>query len=194
MDNTKLKKKEDIEYIFDKLKGELEGKVTLLQVPLRQSIAANIETLKILQSWGFEGVYICLSYPAIELVWLFEKEGLDIDKIFFIDGISRMYASKELEKNVEYIPSPMGTEAISNALRRTLSEMKAEKRFVFLDSITTVLLYNSFQQTMQFSNFITETLKQEQVLGVIISVSRGPVNDTLFNQLRKISDEIVFLE
>jgi hypothetical protein len=71
--------------------------------------------------------------------------------------------------------------------------MKAPKKFVFLDSITTVLLYNSLERTLKFSEFLTSSLKRLQVAGVMVSVSKGFANDNLIKELTKMSNEVIKL-
>jgi archaellum biogenesis ATPase FlaH len=65
------------------------------------------------------------------------------------------------------------------------------KQFVFLDSITTVLLYNSLPRTLEFSNFLTNTLRESKVVGMVVSVSKGITNEKLFKELEKASDEVI---
>lgn len=69
-----------------------------------------------------------------------------------------------------------------------------EKKCVFLDSITTVLLYNSLPRTIRFSQFLTQTLKKIGVDGVMVSIAKGATTDKLITELSKLCDEVINIE
>lgn len=166
--------------------------VLLIDAPVEYSFKINSESIKILQEMGYTGVYITFSKPAIELREKFEEDiDIDIDKLFFIDGISKMWGAKELEEKAEYVSGPIDLPNLKSVIYKIFNKIESDKKFVLLDSITTILLYNSLSNTLQFSHFLIETLKKERVLGVIVSVSRGVTNEKLIGELEKLSDEVI---
>lgn len=168
------------------------GWVALIQVPMEKTMEVNIESIKILQSLGYEGVYITLSKDYVELSQLFREKGVDMGRLAFIDGVSQMYGIGAVDSpNVKYISGPISLDGIVAAITDIVPAMKAEKKFVFLDSITTVLLYNSLERTLKFSEFLTTSLKRLNVAGVMVSVSKGFANDNLIKELSKMSNEII---
>jgi len=176
---------------YEKLKQDW---VTLLQVPVEKSMLANIEAIKVLQSMGYKGIYITLSKDYISLAEMFKNNGIDLDQLTFIDGISQMYGIKEVSApNVVYVEGPLSTDAITESIVKISPTIKEDKKFVFLDSITTVLLYNSLERTMKFSQFFSETLKKLSLVGIVVSVSKGVTNEELINELEKLADEVVDL-
>ena len=137
-----------------------QGWVTLLEVPIDESMKVNIEAIKVLQSMGYEGIYITLSKDYIELSKLFREAGIDLGKLTFIDGISQMYGIEKADApNVTYVAGPISIDAISETISKIATSIQKAKKFVFLDSITTVLLYNSLERTVKFSQFLSEALK-----------------------------------
>jgi KaiC/GvpD/RAD55 family RecA-like ATPase len=176
---------------FSKLK---HGWVSLLQIPVENSMEVNIESIKVLQSLGYEGVYITLSKDYVELTKIFREHDLDMGKLAFVDGVSQMYGIGAVDApNVNYISGPISLDGIVAAITDIIPAIKSEKKFVFLDSITTVLLYNSLDRTLKFSEFLTTSLKRLQVAGVVTSVSKGFANDSLIKELTKMSDEVIKL-
>jgi len=172
-----------------------QGWVTLLLVPVEKGMTVNVEAIRVLQSMGYEGIYVTLSKDYIELAKLFRKEKIDMGKLAFIDGISQMYGVQEVEApNVTYVSGPLSIDAIAESIRKTAPTIEETKKFVFLDSITTVLLYNSLDRTMRFSQFLTETLKTLKLVGIVVSVSRGFANETLLRSLSKLADEVINLQ
>lgn len=178
----------------DKLSKLTDGWVTLLEIPVERAVEINVTALKVLQEMGYEGVYITLSKDYIELSKLFREKGIDMGKIAFIDGISQMYGVSEVTSpNVTYVSGPLSIDALSDAVTNRVGTMKAEKKFVFLDSITTILLYNSLEKTIEFSNFITDSFKKMKVVGIVVSISRGFTNEKLIAELTKVSNQTIEL-
>jgi KaiC/GvpD/RAD55 family RecA-like ATPase len=176
---------------FSRLKS---GWVGLLQIPVEKSMEVNIEAIKILQELGYEGVYVTLSKDYMDLSKIFRKKGIDMGRLAFVDGVSQMYGIGAVDSpNVHYVSGPISLDGIVTAITDIIPVMKSKKRFVFLDSITTVLLYNSLERTIKFSEFLTRSLKRLEVAGVMVSVSKGFANDNLLKELTKMSNEVIKL-
>jgi KaiC/GvpD/RAD55 family RecA-like ATPase len=168
------------------------GWIALMQIPMEKAMDVNVESIKVLQELGYEGIYVTLSKDYVELTKLFRGQGIDMGKLAFVDGVSQMYGIGAVDSpNVRYISGPISLDGIVAAITDIIPAMKSEKKFVFLDSITTVLLYNSLERTLQFSEFLTTSLKRLQVAGVVASVSKGFANDKLIKELTKMSNEVI---
>jgi KaiC/GvpD/RAD55 family RecA-like ATPase len=180
------------ELLNDQFSRLHHGWVALLQIPVEKTMDINIEALKILQFLGYEGVYVTLSKDYVELSKIFREKGIDLGRLAFIDGVSQMYGIGAVDApNVKYISGPISLDGIVAAVTDIIPVMKSQKKFVFLDSITTVLLYNSLERTVKFSEFLTSSLKRLEVAGVMVSVSRGFANDSLMRELTKMSNEVI---
>jgi len=168
------------------------GWVALLELPIEKAMDVNVESIKILQSLGYEGIYITLSKDYVELTKMFREQGIDMGRLAFVDGVSQMYGIGAVDSpNVKYISGPISLDGIVAAITDIVPAMQSKKKFVFLDSITTVLLYNSLERTIQFSEFLTMSLKRLEVLGVVVSVSKGFANEKLIKELTKMSNEVI---
>lgn len=170
------------------------GWITLVEVPTDKHMDVNTEALRILiNEMEFECVYITLSKPYTDLDKLFRTKGVNTEKLFFIDAISQMYGVKQIStKKCVYTSGPLDVDSISVSLRELLSKLSSEKKCVFLDSITTVLLYNSLPRTIRFSQFLTQTLKKMGVDGVMVSIAKGgETTDRLVKELSKLCDEAI---
>ena len=172
-----------------------QGWITLLQVPIKNSLAVNVEAIRVLQSMGYEGIYITLSKDYLELSKILREAEIDLGKLAFIDGISQMYGVKQVEApNVSYVAGPLSMDEISQRITEIAPAIKMPKKFVFLDSITTILLYNSLARTIRFSQFLNNTLKKLNLLGIVVSVSSGFANEALIKKLTNLSNEVINLQ
>jgi len=171
------------------------GWITLLQVPIENAASVNLEAIKTLQSLDYQGIYITLSKDYPELTRLLKEKGVNLDSLVFIDGISQMYAVEKVNSpQVSYVAGPVSVDEISKQVTQIAPTLKGNKKFVFLDSITTVLLYNSLERTLKFTEFLTQSLKMLQVVGIVVSVSKGFANEQLIKELTKISNEVINLQ
>ena len=92
------------------------------------------------KSKDHECVYLSMNRPYDNLINLFKKNNIDPKKFFFVDTISKTIGGKTpIEKNVLYISSPHGLTEISIALSKALQSLKAKEKFLFFDSISTML-------------------------------------------------------
>lgn len=170
--------------------------INLLEIPMDNHLEVTTEALKILiNEQGYECVYVTLSKPAPELEKLFKSKGVDTSKLSFVDAISRMYGVKQVpSKKYNYTSGPIDIDSITIALKSLLASLNQEKKLIFLDSITTVLLYNSLPKTIRFSQFLTQTLKKIGVDGVLVSVAKGLTNERLVQEISKLCDKAISIE
>jgi hypothetical protein len=171
------------------------GWITLIQNPPEYHQKMNTESVRILtQELKYTAVYITLGKPCSELDSIFKKAKINTEKLFFVDAISQMYGQQKTDKKrFIYTAGPLDIDAISVSLRSLLSRLSGERVCVLLDSVSTVLLYNSLPRTVRFSQFLTKTLKELGVNGVIVSVSSGAVTEKLTAQLKLLCDEFIDL-
>jgi KaiC/GvpD/RAD55 family RecA-like ATPase len=168
------------------------GWVTMIQVPNDKSLELSEETLKLMvNELGYLCIYITLGKSANELQKLYSKSGVDTNKVYYIDAISQLYGEKTKVKNSEYVSGPLDIDSVSISLRSLISKLGGVKKCVFLDSVTTVLLYNSLSRTIRFSQFLTQTLKKMDVTGVLVNVVKGEATKKLTIELAKLCDEVI---
>jgi KaiC/GvpD/RAD55 family RecA-like ATPase len=173
-----------------------KGWITLVEVPASEHMGVNTESLKILiNEFKYDCVYITLSKPFNELDKLFKAKGVNIDRLFYVDAISNMYGASPIStKRCAYASGPLDIDSITVSLREMLARLTSDKKSVFLDSITTVLLYNSLPRTIRFSQFLTQTLKNIGVDGIMMSITKGKATEPLVKHLATLCDEAISIE
>jgi KaiC/GvpD/RAD55 family RecA-like ATPase len=171
------------------------GWITLLNAPIERYMDVNVEAIRVLiEDMGFQGIYITVNKPYDDLVKEFSRRKLDIAKLKFVDAVSQMYGTNA--KNTEtciYVNGPLSITAIVDAVRTFIPNIKKPKGkvFVFIDSITTVLLYNHLPRTVRFSKFLTQDLRKTQVNGIMVSVTAGMTSERLINEVKQFCDEVI---
>ncbi|MFH1239814.1 MAG: ATPase domain-containing protein [Candidatus Diapherotrites archaeon] len=130
----------------------------------------RIELLRYLKSNEYEGVYVTLNTPIANLIDIFEKSSINIENIYFIDGITKTTESEIIEsEHCRYLESPRDVVDLSFLIDEFLNKIKHPKRFVVIDSISTLMVYNSEQAIKQFAHSVTGKIKSKKASGVIIA-------------------------
>jgi KaiC/GvpD/RAD55 family RecA-like ATPase len=168
------------------------GWITLLKLPDKYNVSVNMESLRILEKMGYSGVYIALSKGYEDMLKIFKKNKIPVDNIYFVDGISKLYGEKRTStKNCMFVSGPLNIEEISTAIYEILPQLGKKKKFVFLDSVSVLNIYNNLPRTMRFSKFLTSTMKKMEVDGIMVSISEGIANKKLVKELSILCDEVI---
>ncbi len=128
---------------------------------------------------GMGGVYINLSQPTETIVKILEEAEVDITNLFFIDCISRMTGKSmaETSDKVIYVENPSSLEEISLYLERMLTKVTMKKKFIFLDSLSSLLIYNSEKTVKEFTHFIINRTRMMGHAGIILSTQKKEVEE-----------------
>jgi len=148
-------KKGDIYIILTKP----ESYHTVCQILLKHLV----ETLK------YNGLYITLNTPCNTIASQCRDLGLNASKLHFVDGISKKGGIKEVKaNNCSYIESPSALTELSITLTTATNTGKFD--FLFLDSISTLLIYNDIELTERFIHHIVSKLRNLEMCGVLIAI------------------------
>lgn len=140
----------------------------------------------------FAGIYITINKPYTALVKYLEENKIKTDNIFFIDAISKTVGGEiKMTKDCLFIPSPSQLTDLAIALSQALESMEyKENKFIFLDSLSTLLLYNSFEVVAKFVHFVISRLRLFGLVGMIISIEKQ-IDERMLNILIEMCDKVV---
>jgi hypothetical protein len=128
---------------------------------------------------GMGGVYISVSQPYEVILSTMEATGIDSKDIYFIDCISKMAGQSGVQPSdkVVFIENPSGLEEVSMHVERLLSKVSREKKFVFLDSLSSLLIYNDDKSVMVFTHYLINKIRLEKMAGAILSIAKKEAED-----------------
>jgi len=183
----------------DELIKELDllekDQVIVVVIEAKEYLRINLKILSYLVGKkDHECVYLSMNRPYENLVKLFEKNNIDPEKFFFIDTISKMIGGRTPEKdNVLYIDSPHGLTNISIALSKAMNSLKAKERFLFFDSISTMLIYNKAGTVTKFAHFIAGRTRALNIKGILVSLEKE-TEQKIINQMAPFVDDIFIVD
>lgn len=144
-----------------------------------------VEATKDLLARDKYGIYVSLNKPHKTIEKGLKKEGVDTEKIYFIDCVTSL-AHDKLSKNrkkVYYAADPADIDddgGIPKGIEHFTSTVAGEK-FIILDALRTMLLYNEPEIISTFIHNLIHILKSKNTKLVVLT----PKNDEKLIELVK---------
>lgn len=171
MPKKAVNKKESKSHI-DQLKN-LKEYVALAVVDADRYQKTNLSLMKELIQGGIPGVYVTLNLPCANVKDVFRKEKIDLSKVIFIDAVTKTAGGKiEKTEGCLFIGSPKNLSDISIAMDQAIMAIPTKDKFLFFDSLSTLLLYNNMDVVAKFIHFLSAKMRVWKVKGIIISLRR----------------------
>ena len=174
--------------VLNKLK-EMSESVVLAIVSAQKYQETNLNIIRYLtQEIKIPGVYVTLNKPFSTIKNLFEKAKIDTRIIIFIDSITKT-SGGETKKTKEclFIGTPQNLSDLSLAMDQAVTSLPVKEKFLFFDSLTTLLLYNDVKTVARFIHFLSGKMRIWKVMGLIISLQKKG-NEDLINELSQFCD------
>ena len=136
-------------------------------------------------------IYVTTNKPYTHIMNIFKQEGLAVEKIFFVDCISKevLNTLPAETENCMFVEGPQDIVGISFAINAGIEHMPGDK-ILFFDSLSTLLMYNDEFVVGRFSNFIVNKLRANGVSGVILALESDFEKDILKN-VQSFVDEVI---
>jgi hypothetical protein len=166
-------------------------RVVLFVTKAKNYQKANIEILKtIIMLNKFSGIYITTGRPYSVISENLKNAGIDVGKVFFIDCVTRMYLAPkgivlgkpgmEMTQECLYLASPANLTELGIALSQAVIGIKEPKnKFIFVDSLSMLLIYNDENTVIKFVHFLTTKVKLFGLIGIIMVMEKGTKGDLL---------------
>lgn len=135
------------------------------------------------------GLYITMNKPYSSMVSALKKSGVDTSKLFFIDAISGVIGAKESgADNCVMLRSPSSLTELGIAISKVCSVEKA--RFLMMDSLSTLLVYNNQNSTVKFVHYVATRLRKCAWPGVIFSLEKD-IQGSVLESISQFCDKII---
>lgn len=173
---------------LDKLK-DMKNSVIIGTVTPTKYQETNISIVKyLIQGQKMPGVYVSLNKPYKTIKTTFQNKKIDTNLIIFIDAITKTTGGNiSKTKDCLFIGTPKNLSDISLAMDQAVTSLPSKRKFLFFDSINTLLLYNESQTIARFIHFLAGKMRMWNVQGIIISL-KNKGNEELINELSQYVD------
>ena len=169
-----------------------EGSIYLVLSEPQDIKKKNIGIIKEISGQGFTTIVITTNEPYNVLRKDYEKGGINLEEVHFIDAITKYAIGKESEGavNCTFINNPSNLTDMGIAVTELLKKIEEKKIWVLLDSVNSMLIYISSVNLTKFIHFITSKLKILEMSGVFLAVEKG-IEPATLTQLESFVDGII---
>ena len=177
---------------FNKKLKTLKEYIALATVSASKYNETNIKIIKNLtEKEKTPGVYVTLNKPFATMQSILKKNQIDERMVIFVDGVTKIGDDEvKKTKNCLFIGSPEKLSDISIAMDQAVRSIPTKEKFVFFDSLSTLLVYNKSETVAKFIHFLATKMRAWKVKGIIISLEREK-NKDLIDKLSQVCDIIM---
>lgn len=119
------------------------------------------------------GVYLTVNKPFRLLNDVFKNNKINTEMIIFIDAITNAAEEvKEEHDHCYYLESPESLSDMSIAISQAVEAIEHKEKFIFIDSLSTLLVYNKQETVIRFIHFLIGKMRSWNVNGVILSLKK----------------------
>jgi KaiC/GvpD/RAD55 family RecA-like ATPase len=169
---------------------ELDKPIVLTLIDPMRYQEAVFGVVKYFAAKSPQGVYVTLNKPFSALTKTFEKAGISSDSLFFVDGITNVPAAEESADHA-CLGSGIDLSNLCIGISRVIGKFQEEK-FLLLDSLSTLLIYNDSKAVSKFAHLLTEKMRRWNTAGSLLTVEMNAEKDVV-SQLAPFCDKVVKL-
>jgi hypothetical protein len=173
--------------IFQALQ-ELDKPIVLTLIDPMRYEETVLGVVKCFAAKSTQGVYVTLNKPFSVLTKSFEKAGIASDSLFFVDGITNVPSVEEAQDHA-CLGSGIDLSNLCIGISRAVGKL-GEQRFLLLDSLSTLLIYNDSKAVSKFAHLLTEKMRRWNTSGSLFTVEMNAEKDVV-SQLAPFCDKVV---
>lgn len=140
---------------------------------------------------GLPGIYVTMNKPYTTIHRVLEDRGIPAHDIFFIDAISKTtHADTPDSDDVIFLETPEHLTDVSIAIDSAIEELSDDRKFLFLDSLATLSVYNEMEDVVRFVHQLTAQMRDWDVAGVIFSLEAESDRE-LIDKISQFCDRVI---
>lgn len=168
------------------------GSVVMMEHSADQYFAANTQMIKQLLDQDYVGVYISFQRPFSNIKQMLSNEHIDIDRIKFIDAASALTGEQQItDSHLITIDEQLAVDDLVRAVYTSLESIPNDKKFIFIDSLTTITLYKPLSETMRFSEFLVSTVKKKKNITLFFNVAEDLAQKRFIKDIAFRVDQVI---
>ena len=181
----------DIDKLQKELENTSEDSIVLLETNPDSSLDTYIAVIKLLAKKNNKGIIISANRPYITLMKLYEQHNIDTKNMFILDLISKNQNELLKAKNVIFLNNISALTDIALSFNDCLKTIP-EKKFVVIDSITTMLMHNQPYVFARFIHSMLTIMRLNQIGGILISIDMK-TNKDVRAEIAQLCDKVIKL-
>jgi len=168
-----------------------EKYIVMITVNATDYLTVNLEILRYLcNKRRLHGIYVGVNRPYRSMIKIMKNNGIYTDNIFFVDCISAIVGDTPFRTERCLFTSPEDLTDLAVLIDQWVRNLPQEDKFLFLDSLSTLLIYNSIGTVAQFSHFLTGKMRMWGLNGVFVSLEKES-NPEILDKISQFCDKII---
>ncbi len=166
--------------------------IVLLLEDAKNYAKNNITVIKhIVNDRKYSIIYLSMNRPYDAIVDKLKKSKVNTGNIFFIDAISKMIKSNPSKAlNCLHISSPSSLTELSIASATAVKNIKKKKKLLYLDSLSTLFMYNKSNTVVRFSHSLISMVRRNGASGILITIKKN-TSPKVISQISQFCDAVV---
>jgi hypothetical protein len=136
-----------------------------------------------------KGIIVSANRPYTNLMDIYRKNDIDVSKMFVLDCISKNQNVEINANNVIFLDNVSSLTDISLSINERLNGSN-EKKFIFFDSITTMLMHNKPYIFARFVHNVLTKMRLKGVGGILISL-QDTGNKEIRAEIAQLCDKVL---
>lgn len=179
----------EFESKLESMLGQLPmGTTHLILVNINDYSIAPRALLHYFQSQKMPGVYVTTNRPYADLLKAIPNAPTNVH---YVDTITALTGRETPDAaSVTYLDSPLALVELNMAIAEKLKGVVANQKFLVLDSISTLLVYNAPQSVEKFCHTVIAKNRQENTLALFLMIESDE-HRTVVETLSQFVDNVV---
>jgi len=178
------------------VKDHENGSFVLLESPAESYFDYNIQSVNYLLNEGFQGVYVSFQRPFVNVASNFIAQGIDLNKILIIDCATAFISEKKKkDPRCVNVRSDIEVDELVEIISRSLKQLDGYKKFVFVDSLSTVALYKSYSEVLKLPKILLESVNENpcEKITMFFNIATELSKDVIVESMSSYSNEFIRL-
>ena len=175
--------------IEEEIKDLRSGWVATLETERKSFLDATFLTIKKLTDIGYKGIIVSAYWSADRLLNLYEEMDVNTDNIYIIDCVPHPIDMSQ-NNNIIHIAARSALGDIKDAVNEAMKNLDGNK-FVFIDSITTMIIYNNPEDFERFIHDTLTSIRLSSDTGGILFAIEKEVRDDIRSEIVQLCDKVI---
>ncbi len=182
--------KNELGVLEDGMRDLPEGWIVLLETSPEKVLDVSLAAMKILTDNNYSSIVLSASRPCSNLFSLYEKNKIDKGKIFILDCVCKTLDSSAADNaNIKHLENASVLTEMAIELGKRMDSAKG-KMFIFIDSITTLLIHNKSDVLARFVHSILTKMRMKNVSCLLVSME-GETNREVRAEIAQLCDKVI---
>ncbi|HTY15469.1 MAG TPA: hypothetical protein VMC42_07150 [Methanoregulaceae archaeon] len=169
-----------------------ESRIVLLLAESRKLRQVNLDVMREMTTNDYSVILLSVTLPNMVIRRTYTAAGINLSQVHVVDAVTKYSGGPvdSADTQCHYISNPGNLTDIGIVITELLKTVPSQKKCLFFDDVSTMLLYSPSVTISKFIHFMTNKLRLYDVSGVLLAVEKG-LDPALVTQLSTFADLVV---